>query len=264
VHGDETRIEQIITNVVGNAVKFTPPGGLISVRVTTDDREAVVCVTDTGVGIAPDLLPRVFDVFVQGDRRVDRPSSGLGLGLALVRRLTEMHDGAVTAVSDGPGRGASITIRLPRIAVPAPVASPASAPPAFARQRILVVEDNADARDMLRVLLELQGHEVHVATDGDSALTQARECRPTVALVDIGLPDMDGYAVAERLRAAEHGRGVRLIALTGYGSEQDRQRAAAAGFDAHLTKPVEPERLTLLLAGAADSPLAGPACSRRD
>jgi len=264
VNGDETRIEQILTNVVGNAIKFTPEGGLISVRVTADDRHAVVRVTDSGVGIAPDLLPRMFDVFVQGDRRVDRPSSGLGLGLALVRRLTELHDGAVTAASDGPGRGASITIRLPRIPAPAPVTSRSTARPAFARQRILLVEDNADARDMLRVLLELQGHEVHVAMDGDSALARARECRPTVALVDIGLPDMDGYAVAEKIRAAEHGRGVRLIALTGYGSEQDRQRAASAGFDAHLTKPVEPERLTLLLAGAADTPPAGHAGSGRE
>jgi PAS domain S-box-containing protein len=249
VHADETRIEQIVTNLVGNAAKFTPAGGEICVSVTCEGRDAILRVEDTGVGITPVLLPRVFDLFVQGDGSVDRALGGLGLGLTLVRRLTEMHGGTVGAASDGPGRGASFTIRLPHImAPPMPVDSSSPTRVSAEPKRILVVEDNSDGREMLRTLLELQGHEVHEVAEGQAAISQALELRPHAAIIDIGLPGIDGYAVAARIRASESGaRHMQLIALTGYGSEQDRLRATEAGFDAHLTKPVEPKRLALLL-----------------
>ncbi len=201
-----------------------------------------------GVGIEPELLPRVFDLFVQGDRSVDRTQGGLGLGLTLVRRLTEMHRGTVTASSAGIGRGASFTVRLPRIVPSAQEAERAPAAIATAGQRILVVEDNADGREVLRMMLEAQGHEVDEAAEGESAISQALTLRPHAAIMDIGLPGIDGYTVAAQLRAAETPLAdMQLIALTGYGTEQDRRRSAEAGFDAHLLKPVDPERLAQLL-----------------
>jgi signal transduction histidine kinase/DNA-binding response OmpR family regulator len=248
VDADETRVEQIITNLVGNAAKFTPAGGEIRVVVTCEGHDAILRVEDTGVGIAPELLPQVFDLFVQGDGSIDRAPGGLGLGLTLVRRLAEMHGGTVAAASEGAGRGASFTIRLPRITPPPILAEVSPEPASAAPRRILVVEDNPDGREMLRTLLELQGHEVHDVAEGQAAIEQALELRPHAAIIDIGLPGIDGYAVAARIRANESGaQHMRLIALTGYGSEQDRRRAIEAGFDAHLTKPVEPKRLALLL-----------------
>ena len=254
VNADETRLEQIIANLVGNAMKFTPAGGQISVTVSADDRDALLCIQDSGVGIAPDLLPRIFEVFVQGDRRVDRAQGGLGLGLTLVRRLAEMHGGTVAASSEGAGLGAAFTVRLPRIEPPARRSDQLPSANVMQPQRILVVEDNSDGREMLRTMLELQGHEVHEVADGQSAIDRAIELRPQTAIIDIGLPGIDGYAVAARIRASEHGvPPMRLIALTGYGSEHDRCRAADAGFDAHLTKPVEPDRLITLLVTLAEA-----------
>jgi CheY-like chemotaxis protein/nitrogen-specific signal transduction histidine kinase len=264
ISADETRIEQIVTNLVANAIKFTPAGGQISVVVAADGGDALLRVTDSGVGIEPDLLPRVFDLFVQGDRSVDRPQGGLGLGLTLVRQLTEMHDGAVAAASDGPGRGASFTARFPRIAQPDSQPDDPPATTTTARQRILVVEDNADGRELLRTMLVLLGHEVYEAADGESAINRALEIRPHIAIIDIGLPGIDGYTVATRLRAAGPDlAAMQLIALTGYGTEQDRRRAAEAGFDAHLTKPVEPERLAPLLTLSRSGAPGGPV-ARRD
>jgi len=249
VNADETRLEQIVTNLVGNAMKFTPDGHPIHVSVSAEARTAVLCVRDGGVGIAPELLPRVFDLFVQGHRGADRSQGGLGLGLTLVRRLAEMHGGNVTASSDGVGHGAAFTVRLPRIAAPVRADDAPTAPSGPAPQRILVVEDNSDGREMLRTMLELWGHQVHEAADGESAIARALELRPDAAIIDIGLPRIDGYTVAASIRAGEEGRPpMRLIALTGYGSDQDQRRAADAGFDAHLTKPVEPERLIRALA----------------
>ncbi len=249
VDADETRIQQIVTNLIGNAVKFTPAGGEVRVSVSGDGLDALLRVADTGPGIAPELLPHIFEPFVQGERTLDRALGGLGLGLSLVRRLTELHGGTVTVSSEGIGRGASFTIRLPQIAPCAktiPIVSASASAPA--PRRILVVEDNADGREILRRLLKMQGHEVHEAADGETAIERALTLEPDVAIIDIGLPGIDGYGVAAGIRASERGRRrMRLIALTGYGSEEDRRRAAEAGFDAHLLKPIDPKRLVQLL-----------------
>jgi CheY-like chemotaxis protein/anti-sigma regulatory factor (Ser/Thr protein kinase) len=252
IHADETRMEQVVQNLVGNALKYTRAGGRIHVRVAADGDEAVLEVVDTGIGIPPELLASIFDPFVQGDQDPDRAQGGLGLGLTLVKALTELHGGTVRAESPGPGKGSVFTVRLPRIAAPKPPPgrTAVSGGPR-ARRRILVIEDNADAREMLRMLLTLAGHEVHEAADGPAGLVVARTVGPDVALIDVGLPALDGYEVARRLRAAEEGKAMRLIAITGYGQADDRQRARQAGFDAHLTKPVSPERLAAAMDGDA-------------
>jgi signal transduction histidine kinase/CheY-like chemotaxis protein len=253
IDGDETRVDQIITNLATNAIRFTPDGGEIHVAVAEDGRDAVLRIRDTGVGIEPQLLPRVFDLFVQGDRSVDRSHGGLGLGLTLVRQLTEMHGGTVEATSDGPGRGAAFTVRLPRVAPALDRTAAPSVAAATSARRILLVEDNADGRELVQMMLELEGHEVHAVADGESAVAAFRQVRPTVVIIDIGLPGIDGYTLAARLRLIEADRSaLRLIALTGYGTEADRRRAADAGFDAHLTKPVEPNRLAELLSTSTD------------
>lgn len=241
VDGDVTRIEQVITNLVTNALKYTPTDGTISVVVGEDARESVLRVADTGHGIAPELLPRIFDLFVQGEQAPARAQGGLGIGLTLVRRLVELHDGRVQAASPGEGMGSVFTIAFPRL--PAPPAPTPSRRRNVLPQRTLVVEDNDDARDMLRTLLELDGHTVHVAANGIAGLAAALEHRPDVALIDIGLPEMDGYEVARKLRASESLKAIKLIALTGYGQADDARRAYEAGFDLHLVKPVDPERL---------------------
>jgi PAS domain S-box-containing protein len=248
VDADETRIEQILSNLLGNALKYTPTGGDIAVRVRGDADGAVLEVADTGAGIPPDLVDRMFDLFVQGDRGLDRRHGGLGVGLTLVRRLVELHGGRVTVTSDGPDRGSVFTVRLPRITAPARVAEPVPARAAAScPRRILIVEDNDDAREMLRMTLALAGHEVHEAPDGATGLERALAVHPDVALIDVGLPGLDGYEVARRLRAAPGGDPIVLIAITGYGQVEDRRRALDAGFDAHLTKPVAPERLAELI-----------------
>jgi signal transduction histidine kinase/ActR/RegA family two-component response regulator len=255
VDADETRLEQILANLVENATKFTPAGGAIVVSARAEDRHAVLRVEDTGAGIAPDVLPLIFELFVQADRSLNRGPGGLGLGLAVVKRLTEMHGGTVEAASDGIGHGTAVTLRLPRIAAPAPsldrVAEPTGA--GSRRRRILVVEDNEDAREMLRTMLVLQGHEVHEAADGRTGIELARALNPDTAIIDVGLPEVDGYQVAGTLRTRPDGHPIRLIALTGYGREEDRQRAAAAGFAVHLVKPVDPTRLARAL-DADDGP----------
>jgi PAS domain S-box-containing protein len=248
VDADETRIEQILSNLLGNALKYTPTGGDIAVRVRREDDSAVLEVTDTGAGIPPELVNRMFDLFVQGERGLDRRHGGLGIGLTLVRRLVELHGGRVTAASEGSDRGSMFTVRLPSIKAPARVAEPVPVRTAESRRRrILIVEDNDDAREMLQMTLALAGHEVHEAPDGPAGLERALAVRPDVALIDVGLPGLDGYEVARRLRAGQGGDRIVLIAITGYGQAEDRRRALDAGFDAHLTKPVEPERLAELI-----------------
>jgi CheY-like chemotaxis protein/nitrogen-specific signal transduction histidine kinase len=255
VYCDPIRMDQIVSNLLVNAAKYTPAGGSIRVSVSQEGNFAVLRVADDGIGILPDLAARVFDLFVQGDRALDRSQGGMGIGLTLVRRLAEMHGGGVSVHSEGPGRGAEFTVRLPAIEAPQ-VASP---PPARMMlepaRHILVVEDNMDAADTLRALLELHGHRVDTANEGMSGLERALSAQPEVVLLDVGLPGMDGYEVARRIRAAKGIRRPLLVAITGYGAPEDRQRAIDAGFDAHITKPVEYPTLAALLA-TADLPAA--------
>jgi PAS domain S-box-containing protein len=249
VNGDGARLEQIVTNLVTNAVKYTPPGGLVSIEVDTVDDDAVLSVRDTGVGIAADLLPRVFDRFVQSERGLDRRDGGMGIGLAIVRQLVEAHGGHTEAFSDGPDQGTEIVVRLPlvqRIAVSASAGRDAAPTPN--RQRILVVDDNNDARQALVVLLEMAGHELHEAADGLAGLASVSRVHPDIVFADIGLPGIDGFELARRIRATKS--GPRLVALTGYDHPDQRRRGAEAGFDAYLVKPVEFEALLRELPGA--------------
>jgi signal transduction histidine kinase len=251
VEGDATRLQQVVWNLLDNALKYTPPGGRITVSVGPEGEEAVLRVRDTGRGIPTDVLPHIFDLFVQGANPGDPVPEGLGLGLTLARRLVELHGGAVGAHSGGPGQGSEFVVRLPRPAGP-PVASPhaSSEPAATPTRRILLVEDNADVRDGLRLLLEAWGHEVAEVQDGLAAVARARTFGPEVGLIDIGLPGLDGYAVARQLREQPGGAGLFLVALTGYGQPADRRRAMEAGFDAHMVKPVDVDTLARVLAQA--------------
>jgi CheY-like chemotaxis protein len=249
VDADSLRIEQIVGNLVSNALKYTPAGGGITIRVGPNNGQAVLSVEDTGVGMPPHLLSRVFDLFVQGERRLDRTQGGLGIGLTLVKRLVELHGGSVEASSQGPDRGSRFTVRLSAIAPRAgqePMRKGGGW--AVAARRVLVIEDNADARAMLRHLLEAAGHEVHEAAEGRQGLAMALALRPEVALVDLGLPGLDGYEIARQVRAADDRRSILLVAVTGYGSPEDRERSLLAGFDVHLVKPVDPDMLAGVLA----------------
>jgi CheY-like chemotaxis protein len=214
----------------------------VHVRLRADGADALVEVRDSGIGIAAEELPRIFELFAQGATDAARARGGMGIGLTLARKLVELHGGALRAASDGPGHGALFTVRLPLAPAPAAPAPSPAPPPAGGRLRLLLVEDNADARTSMARALELAGHEVCAVGNGAAALEAAIAACPAAALLDIGLPGMDGYELARRLRAAS-GRSVALVALTGYGREVDRRLAAAAGFDAHFTKPVDFERL---------------------
>lgn len=255
VVADAIRLEQVVSNLVVNAVKYTPAGGTVRVSVKREGAEAVLCVADTGIGLTRELAERVFELFVQGDRELDRSQGGLGIGLTLVRRLAEMHGGSASVQSDGPDKGSEFTVRLPatepRAPAP-PVPVPARASPSPARS-ILLIEDNDDARETLRILLEMAGHRVETANDGAAGLERALAMQPDVALVDVGLPKMDGYEVARRLRAAPGVRQPFLVALTGYGLPEDRQRAFDAGFDAHVVKPVDNDTLAQVLATSSSA-----------
>jgi signal transduction histidine kinase/CheY-like chemotaxis protein len=253
VCGDRTRLVQIVTNLLANAAKFTPDGGRIDVGVSVEARAVTVSVADSGIGIRPELLPHVFEPFTQEERSADRSQGGLGLGLALVRSLVELHHGVVTAASEGVGRGAVFTVTLPRFVpdraseVPGEPAS-GGAPAPCGPLDVLVVDDNADAADSLAILLRAQGHRVHVEHGAWAALERAEAMSPRAVLLDIGLPDMDGLELARRLRLLEPTRNALLIALTGYGQSEDRDRSQAAGFDFHLVKPADPSRIAALLA----------------
>ena len=248
---DDTRLDQIIGNLVSNALKYTPAGGRVRVTVTSEGETAIVSVQDTGIGVEPLLLPRIFDLFVQGDERLERSRGGLGIGLTLVRRLVELHGGTVAAISPGAGRGTAFTVRLPRIATPAEALTPSASNGAVrGGLEVLVVEDNDDARDMMRHLLSLAGHTVREASDGAMGLAMALEAPPHVAIIDVGLPQLDGFEVARRLRADPRGRDVTLVALTGYGQHETRARALEAGFDAFLVKPLAADELERILTAA--------------
>jgi signal transduction histidine kinase len=248
IEGDATRIEQVVTNLIANALTYTAPGGHVHASVRAAGAEAVVAVTDDGEGIAAEALPQIFDLFFQGDQTLGRARGGLGIGLTLVRRLVELHGGTVSAYSEGRGRGSRFEVRLPAREAPPVVPSAERAPTPYAAvRRVLVIEDNADARRTLRQLIELKGHVVCDAPDGPSGLLAAREFRPEVALVDIGMPGMSGYEVAAALREG-HGAALRLVAVTGYGLPEHRRRALDAGFDLHLVKPVDADALDRVLA----------------
>jgi signal transduction histidine kinase/CheY-like chemotaxis protein len=252
VEADPVRLDQVICNLVVNAVKYTANGGTIRVTVRRDGNDAVLAVADDGIGIGPELAPHVFDLFVQGDRSLDRTEGGLGIGLTLVRRLAELHGGSVRMHSDGAGLGSEFTVRLP--AIEAVAAAPGAAPIEQARsesRHILIVEDNADARDTLQMILEMDGHRVETAADGPSGLEKALALQPELALIDVGLPGMDGYEVARRIRASHGMRRPFLVALTGYGAPEDRERALEAGFDSHVVKPVDDRTLADILSSSA-------------
>jgi signal transduction histidine kinase/ActR/RegA family two-component response regulator len=260
VTGDPTRLEQVATNLLTNAIKYTPPEGTIGVRVEATETEAVLAVNDTGAGLSPDMLERVFDLFSQSDRTLERAQGGLGIGLTLVRALVRQHGGEVTARSPGPGRGSTFEVRLPlltRTGAPRDVAAPAPAavrrPATGAPLRVLIVEDNDDNRESLVLLLEQLGHAPSAAADGPAALKRLAGEPFDLAIIDIGLPGMDGYELARQVRGTL-ASSVSLVALTGYGQPEDRERARAAGFDDHVTKPADLNDLAGVLARVSLTP----------
>ena len=267
--GDPVRLAQVVANLLTNAARYTPPGGDVQLAAHRDGDGIVIRVKDNGIGIAADMLLRVFDLFFQGQRSTEQATNGLGLGLALVKNLVEQHGGRVVAHSDGPRRGSEFTVRLPAMAASAEAArSRPAAPQRAAGQaepvRVLLVDDNVDAAEMLAHLLSTEGHEVRIAHDGAAALGMLERFVPQVALLDIGLPAMDGYELGMQLRRRLDGAACRLIALTGYGQASDRSRSAQAGFEAHLVKPIDPDRLLALVRQPAPAaPASPPARGRR-
>jgi signal transduction histidine kinase/ActR/RegA family two-component response regulator len=256
IWADRVRLAQVFDNLLGNAMKFTPAPGSIELALGRDAAHALIRVRDTGVGIRPEMLTRLFQPFQQEAQDIAREAGGLGLGLALARGLVELHGGSIDAISDGPGMGAQFSVRLPLgEAASAPSRTPSAAP--LHARRVLIVEDNVDAGETLRALLELRGHDVAVALSGAEALELLRERGADIVLCDLGLPGMSGYDVARAVRADAALRDIRLIALTGYGQPEDRRRAADAGFDAHLVKPVDLQALDGELARAAVPPSRG-------
>jgi signal transduction histidine kinase len=249
IDADATRIEQVVTNLFDNALKYTPPGGHITVSIEFDseDDQVALLVRDSGLGIGPELLPHVFDVFVQGERSLDRSKGGLGIGLALVRQLVELHGGSVGAESDGNGSGSVFIVKLPQ-SQPVELGDTQAPPAAPSSCRVLLVEDNEDGREMMSMMLAAQGLSVLTAGDGHDGVIAAKEHRPDIALVDIGLPGIDGYEVARRLRADPATAGMKLVALTGYGLAEDQRMALEAGFDMHLVKPVDMGQLMKAIA----------------
>jgi CheY-like chemotaxis protein len=258
VGGDPTRLAQVIGNLLNNAVKYTPDRGRIGLRLTVRDDEAVLCVEDDGVGIPPAQLPGVFDMFAQINRTLDRSQGGLGIGLALVRHLVELHGGRIAAASEGADRGCTFTVHLPLLAE-MPAEAPVAAAPAHAARamrrplRILVIDDNRDAADTLALLLDAEGHHTRVEYAGATALQAAAEFAPEVIFCDIGLPGMTGHEVAARLRADGSREAALLVAVTGWGTDDDKRRTREAGFDHHLTKPVSVDMLCEILEPLAQS-----------
>jgi signal transduction histidine kinase/ActR/RegA family two-component response regulator len=257
VEADPVRLAQVFGNLLNNAIKYTPPGGLIQLRGWCEDGEAVVAVRDTGIGIPREMLPRVFDMFTQVEDVRRAGQGGLGIGLTLVRTLVELHGGTITADSSGPDQGSEFRVRLPLLQAAAAADAPAQAqiePDRLASVRVLVVDDNRDAADSLAQVLRDMGAETRVVYDGAAALREARSFRPAVVLLDLGMPQMDGYEVGRRIRQAPETADVRLVALTGWGHADDRRRSREAGFDEHLVKPTPLSTLRTVLAAAAPTP----------
>jgi signal transduction histidine kinase/two-component SAPR family response regulator len=248
VNGDFARLVQCVVNLLTNAAKYTEPGGTIHLSSREEHGDVLIEVSDNGAGIPADLLPRVFDLFVQSTRTLDRAQGGLGIGLSVVQRLVQMHGGHISAHSDGPQRGSTFSIRLPRVAPPVARPDPQDGV-VVTPKRILVVDDNADAANTLSMVLTLDGHEAMSVYTSKDAVEEAQSFAPDVILLDIGLPGMDGFEVARRIRATDAGRSISLVALTGYGQPEDRERALRSGFDEHLVKPIAPAALAVVLAG---------------
>jgi CheY-like chemotaxis protein/two-component sensor histidine kinase len=251
VDGDPVRLCQILLNLLANASKYTPHGGRVEVATDLDDDEVVIAVTDNGIGLAEEDHRRIFDMFVQLDASKTQSTTGLGLGLAIARSLVEKHDGRIDVQSDGQGKGATFTVRLPKVS--GPDAGPARSDPlrTAGRRRIIVVDDNVDAAHLLAQMLRLHGHDVQAAYDGRQGLEAAREFKPEIAFIDLNMPRMDGLDLAKALRGEQWAAGMRLIALTGMGQGSDIESTRAAGFDAHLTKPASVEDI-LRFAGTRD------------
>jgi len=246
---DPTRISQVIGNLLNNAAKFTPRGGQVWLIAERDRGQAVIRVRDTGIGIAPDQLQRVFDLFMQGDTTLERSQSGLGIGLALAKTLVEHHGGTIEVHSPGLGQGSEFVVRLP-VLLELPKSLPSEPGPdtRAVRHKVLVVDDNHDSAESLAILLEIRGHEVRMAHDGIEAVEVAAKFQPDVVLLDIGLPKLNGYEAGRRIRELPGGKEILLVALTGFGQEADRSRSAESGFDAHFVKPVDHEALSRLMA----------------
>ncbi|MBI3861367.1 MAG: hybrid sensor histidine kinase/response regulator [Planctomycetia bacterium] len=249
LYADAARLEQVVVNLLTNAAKYMADGGRILLTVQQEGEEAVLRVRDRGVGIAPELLPRIFDLFTQAERSLDRSQGGLGIGLCLVQRLVEMHGGRVEAHSVLQ-QGSEFVVRLPVMSTsaPAPATGTETAQPAGHSLRVLVVDDNVDAAESIALLLEAAGHHVRMSYDGPTALAAALDFRPQVVLLDLGLPGLDGFEVAKRLRQQPALSGIALVAVTGYGQVSDRQRSLDAGFDHHLVKPANFQKVQHILA----------------
>ena len=250
LHADPVRLAQVFGNLLHNGCKFSKARGKISLAVERQQGDVVVTVRDSGIGIPSDVLPKIFEMFTQGDQSLERSQGGLGIGLTLVRRLVTMHGGSVQGVSDGTDRGSEFIVRLPTLdknpESPSPDPTVDEAMPITAR-RILVVDDNRDAAESMSILLTLSGNETQVAFDGEEAVKAAAAFRPDIVLLDIGMPKLNGYDAARRIREQPWSKGMVLVALTGWGQEENRKKTADAGFDAHLVKPVEYATLTKLL-----------------
>jgi CheY-like chemotaxis protein len=254
LYADAARLEQVVVNLLTNAAKYTAEGGHILLSLQQEENEAVLRVQDTGIGIAPDLLPHIFDIFTQAERSLDRSQGGLGIGLCLVKRLVEMHGGNVAAFSTF-GEGSEFVVRLPMIKQPAPQ-SPSSSQEIAASTgpslRVLVVDDNVDVLETMEMLLKESGHDVRTARDGPMALDVVHHFRPNMVLLDIGLSGLDGYEVAKRLRRQPALQKIMLVAMTGYGQESDRRRSQEAGFDHHLVKPVDFKKVAQILVNVSE------------
>lgn len=258
LNADPARLAQVFGNLLTNACKYTESGGQIALTAERQGSDVVVTVKDNGMGIPPDMLSQVFDLFTQVDRTLERSDGGLGIGLSLVKRLVEMHAGSVTAHSEGQGRGSEFVVRLPLLIekpeVMKAVESPDEPVMSIVR-RILVVDDNRDAASSLAMLLKMMGNDTHMAHDGAEAVKQAVEYKPDVMLLDIGLPKMNGYEACRAIREQPWGKQITIVALTGWGQEEDRRKSTEAGFDDHLVKPVSPAALIKLLADSQPSPV---------